>query len=90
MKAQRRAKRGGILTAAERQAAYRERHLESGESVELRAVVPREFGDMLERLMSHHELTKRVALMRVIEEAEHRTLRRLKGAARRMYEKGGK
>lgn len=77
------------LTAAQRQALYRERHLESGESVEVRAVLPREFGDKLERLLAHHDTSKRAFLMQLIEDADRRTLRRLKGAARRQYENGG-
>lgn len=82
-------KSGRSLTAAERQALYRERHLESGESVEVRAVLPREFGDKLERLLAHHDTSKRALLMQLIEDADRRTLRRLRGAARRTYENGG-
>lgn len=78
------------LTAAERQALYRERHLASGESVELRAVLPREFGDKLERLLAHHDTTKRDLLMQLIEDADRRVTRRLKGTARKHYESGGK
>lgn len=82
-------KNGRSLTAAQRQALYRERHLESGESVEVRAVLPREFGDKLERLLAHHDTSKRALLMQLIEDADRRTLRRLRGAARRTYENGG-
>lgn len=78
------------LTAAERQALYRARHLGSGESVELRAVLPRECSDKLERLLAHHNTSKRALLMQLIEEADRRTLRRLTGTARRTYEHGGK
>ncbi len=77
------------LTAAERQALYRLRHLASGESVEVRAVLPRAFGDKLDRLLAHHDTSKRAFLMQLIEDADRRTLRRLKGAARRHYENGG-
>lgn len=77
------------LTTAERQALFRERHLGSGACVELRAVLPREFGDKLQRLLQHHDTTKRAFLMQLIEDADRRILRRLKGAARRDYENGG-
>ena len=78
------------LTAAERQALYRERHLASGESVEVRAVLPREFGEKLERLLAHHDTTKRAFLMQLIDDADRRARRRLKSTARRTYEHGGK
>lgn len=83
------AKSSRSLTVAERQARFRARHLGSGESVELRAVLPREFGDKLERLLAHHDTSKRALLMQLIEDADRRTLRRLKGTARRQYEQGG-
>lgn len=78
------------LTTAERQARFRARHLGTGESVELRAVLPREFGDKLQRLLEHHDTSKRALLMQLIEDADRRILRRLKGTARRYYENGGK
>ncbi len=76
------------LTTAERQARFRARHLGTGESVELRAVLPREFGDKLERLLQHHDTTKRAFLMQLIEDADRRMQRHLKGPTRRKVRGG--
>ena len=87
---QKRREQSKSLTTAERQALFRERHLASGDSVELRAVLTRDVAAKLERLVGYHDTTKRGLLMRLIEDAEQRTWRRLRGKARRAYENGDK
>ena len=72
---------------AERQAAYRQRHLNDveGQGERINMVVTVQAKAQLERLARHYGVTKRELLVRVLAEAERKLVDRLGRAAEKSY-----
>jgi len=72
---------------AERQAAYRKRHLKDwdGDGLRLNMVVPVVAKLQLERLSRHYAVTQRELLVRLLEEAESTLVRTLSRADEDAY-----
>jgi len=81
-------RRASAATGAERQAAYRRRHLDeidSLDSARLNMVVPIATKRALERLARRYAVTQRIMLERLVEEAERVAIRELSNAEMRRY-----
>ena len=87
-KAKRKQRRGRAATSAERQAAYRRRHLDeidSLDSARLNIIVPIATKRALERLARRYAVTQRDMLKRVIEDAERAATNALSSSELRRY-----
>ena len=80
-------KRKGPLSNAERQAAYRTRHLHSvdGDGGRINLVVPVATIAALNRLAVHYGVTKRQMLESLMLDAENAVVTKLRGAAEKAY-----
>lgn len=84
-------KRRGVRTGAERQAAYRRRHLDEPETLDsarLNMIVPAATKRALERLAQRYAVTQRVMLVRMIEDAERTATSVLSSNELRRYYRG--
>lgn len=81
-------RRASAATGAERQAAYRRRHLDeidSLDSARLNMIVPIATKRALERLARRYAVTQRIMLEGLVEEAERAAIRELSNAEMRRY-----
>lgn len=69
-------------STAERQQAYRRRHLAEGDAERLNLVVSVQAKRQLERLARHRGVTQREILERILAQAERRTVANLKDTTR--------
>lgn len=78
-------------TGAERQAAYRRRHLDEPETLDsarLNMIVPAATKRALERLAERYAVTQRVVLTRIVEDAERAATGALSSEELRRYYRG--
>ena len=73
------------MSNAERQRAYRQRHLAEGEGHRLNLVVAVQTGAQLDRLAKHYGVTKRAMLERLLQQAESALVDGMKPKAQRTY-----
>lgn len=73
------------LSAAEKQARYRERHLKEGERERLQLVISLQAKRALERLAQHHGLTMAAMLERLALEEQKRVTADMDGEQYRGY-----
>ncbi len=75
------------MSNAERQRAYRQRHLADvdGQGHKLSMIVSVQTGAQLGRLAAHHGVTKRAMLEQLLQQAEGDLLDEMKPKARREY-----
>jgi len=73
------------MTAAERQRAYRRRHLVEGQGERLNLIVGVSVKRQLERLARHHRQTQRQVLERLLSAAETAVLNELDADGERAY-----
>lgn len=77
------------MTAAERQRAYRHRHLVEGQGERLNLIVGVSAKRQLERLARHRQQSQRAILERLLADAEAAALAELDAGAQREYLDGG-
>jgi len=74
-----------MATSAERQAAYRQRHLAEGDAERLNVIVSTTAKRKLERLARHRGETQRAVLEALLAEAENRAVAKMTAKATRAY-----
>lgn len=87
-KTNKRRRRRRVATGAERQAAYRRRHLDeidSLDSARLNMIVPTATKRALERLAMRYAVTQRVMLVKIVEDAERAATSDLSSSELRRY-----
>jgi hypothetical protein len=72
-------------TNAERQAVYRQRHLQSGSDARVSFIISATAKAALERLATHRGLTQRAMLETLLTQAEAAATRRMTPAAKSVY-----
>lgn len=72
-------------TNAERQAAYRQKHLQEGTSERLNMIVSASCKSQLERLARHYGVTQRQALEQLLSQAERHLVSTLQPAEQSAY-----
>ena len=74
-----------MATSAERQAAFRQRHLAEGNAERLNVIVDVSAKRQLERLARHRGTTQRAVIEALLAEAERRATARMQPAAEGEY-----
>ena len=74
-----------MATSAERQAAFRQRHLAEGNAERLNVIVDVSAKRQLERLARHRGTTQRAVIEALVAEAERRAIARMLPAAEGEY-----